>query len=115
MRKTLSFVLMMAVTPLMAEDAVTESAAKISVEDCLAMAEISDLIAGLRQEGKSERRATRILTKGRRAVDDRYIAGVPTLVTYFYSLPEEAVVPGDAGDIFKASCLPKEDDAEASE
>ena len=114
MRKTLSFVLMMAASPLLAEDVVSESAAKISEADCLAMAEISDLIAEYRQDGKSERRTTRLLTRGRKAVDERYHAGVPTLVTYFYSLPEEAVVPGAAGEAFKASCLPQ-DDAEASE
>ena len=114
MRQTLSFVLMRAATPLLAEDVVSDSAAKISEEDCLAMAEISDLIAEYRQDGKSERRTTRLLTRGRKAVDERYHAGVPTLGTYFYSLPEEAVVPGAAGEAFKASCLPQ-DDAEASE
>ena len=115
MREVLSFVVMLAASPLLAEDVVSETAAKISEEDCLALAGISDLIAEHRQAGKSEKRTTRILSKGRRAVDERFRAGVPTLVAYFYSLPEDAVVPGAAGEAFKASCLPKDEDAEASE
>jgi hypothetical protein len=48
-------------------------------------------------------------------VDERYHSGVPTLVTYFYSLPEDAVVPGAAGEAFKASCLPQDEDEKSSE
>lgn len=116
MRNALSFALMMTATVALSEDTVSQTAATISEADCLAYAEVSDLIAQYRQEGKSEKRTTRILTRGRRAVDERLHPGVPTLVNYFYSLPEEAVVPGAAGDAFKASCLPPEkEDTEATE
>lgn len=115
MRLTLAFTFALLASAVSAEDTVATTAATISEEDCRAYGEISDQIATYRQEGKSEKRTTRLLTKGRRAVDERFHAGIPTLVSYFYGLPEDAVVPGAASEAFLSTCLPKDEDAAASE
>ena len=104
MRFILAATLALMTSAAFAEDTVAQSAASISDEDCQAYAAISDLIAEHRQDGKSERRTTRILKRANSGVDERYHAGLPTLVAYFYSLPAEAVVPGVASQAFLASC-----------
>lgn len=90
-----------------ANDTVNQAAAQLSGDDCLIFGEISDKIAEYRQDGKSERRTTRLLTKGKSAVDERLQPAIPTLVAYFYSLPKDTVVPGAASEAFTASCTPK--------
>lgn len=104
MRFALSFALMFTATVALSEDTVAQTASQISEEDCIAFAEISDMIAEQRQAGKSEKRTTRILTRGRKAVDERLRPAVPALVSYFYTLPKEAVVPGAASEAFMATC-----------
>lgn len=119
MYKALVFALGMAASPLaaqevssdMSEDALKAIAATVSADDCLAIADISEAIATLRQEGRSERRATRMLTRGRNAVDERYRPVIPQLTALFYSLPSSQVMPETIGEGIRSNCPEVEEDS----
>jgi hypothetical protein len=85
-----------------AEDA-PQVSIDLSTEQCNALGDVVDEITALRIEGKRQRRAIRVLTKGKTAVEERWQPAVPGLAEFVYSLNEDQLA-NDPGQAWRDAC-----------
>ena len=87
--------------------ATAQSATETEAEKAERCAALSDVIARsvtARQLGQDLSQAKRGLTSGEGAVAAKYAPGVPPLVDWIYTLPDEQLVPGLPA-AFEKQCL----------
>ncbi|MCZ0811747.1 hypothetical protein N5A93_05830 [Roseovarius sp. EGI FJ00037] len=81
----------------------TETEAE-KADRCAALADVVERSVTARQLGQNASQAKRGLTSGEGAVAAKYAPGVPPLVDWIYTLPEEQLSPGLQA-AFEKQCL----------